>query len=196
MVVGNITRNKGGAGNRGGDKGTRSTSKKKKQPEDSSETSDDDTKAEASGKERTERTLEEAELKATETFLKARKYLDSNQVKAITQTYGVTTRRELGLLTRAQITEEILTGENKNLPRLQGSKISLLLTEIESYLRGEFQWEAAGDVYWHTSQPLLSPCITSVVVSRPQSVISALTQTLPAHGHLRSQGLKRRHAVG
>ena len=124
MVVGDITRNKGGAGNRGRDKGTRSTSKKKKQPEDSSETSDDDTKAEASGKERTERTLEEAELKATETFLKARKYLDSNQVKAITQTYGVTTRRELGLLTRTQITEEILTGENKKLPRLQGSKIS------------------------------------------------------------------------
>ena len=75
--------------------------------------------------ERTKRTLKAAELKATETFLKAREYLDNNQVKAITctQNYGVTTRRELGLLTRAQITDEILTGESKKIPRLQGSKI-------------------------------------------------------------------------
>ena len=83
MVVGKTTINKGNAR-----KGTRSTSKKQKQQqEDSPESSDDDTKAEISVTERTERTLQEAELKATETFLKARKYLDSNQVKAITQTY-------------------------------------------------------------------------------------------------------------
>ena len=159
MVVGNTTINKGN-----GRKGTRGTSKKKKQQqEDSPESSDDETKAETSVTERTERTLQEAELKATETFLKARKYLDSNQVKAITQNYGVTTRRELGLLTRAQITDEILTGESKKLPRLQGSKISLLLTEIDIYLRGEFQWEADGDVHWATATPLMPPCVATSV---------------------------------
>ena len=172
MVVGKKTINKGN-----GRKGTRGTSKKQKQQqEDSPESSDDETKAETSVTERTKRTLKAAELKATETFLKAREYLDSNQVKAITQTYGVTTRRELGLLTRAQITDEILTGESKKIPRLQGSKISLLLTEIEIYLRGEFQWEADGDVHWNTSTPLRPPCvITRVVSERDQSVTSALT---------------------
>ena len=114
--------------------------------------------------ERTKRTLKAAELKATETFLKAREYLDSNQVKAITQTYGVTTRRELSLLTRAHITDEILTGESKKIPRLQGSKISLLLTETAIYLRGEFQWEADGDVHWHTANPLLAPCVPTLVL--------------------------------
>ena len=79
MVVGNTTINKGN-----GRKGTRSTSKKKKQQhEDSPESSDDETKAATSVTERTERTLQEAELKATETFLKTRKYLDSNQVNAL-----------------------------------------------------------------------------------------------------------------
>ena len=91
MVVEETTKNKGGAGKRVGGKGTRSTSKKNTQQEDSSEFSDGETKAEASVTERTKRTLKEAELKATETFLKAREYLDSNQVKAITQNYGVTT---------------------------------------------------------------------------------------------------------
>ena len=126
MVVEETTKNKGNAR-----KGTRSTSKKKKQQhEDSPESSDDETKAETSVTERTKRTLKAAELKATETFLKAREYLDSNQVKAITQTYGVTTRRELGLLTRAHITDEILTGESKKIPRLQGSKISALTASL------------------------------------------------------------------
>ena len=152
--MGNTTINKGNAR-----KGTRSTSKKKKQQEDSPESSDDETKAETSVTERTKRTLKAAELKATETFLKAREYLDSNEVKAITQNYGVTTRRELGLLTRAQITDEILTGESKKAPCLQGSKISLLLTEIEIYLRGEFLWEADGDVHWNTATPLIPPCV-------------------------------------
>ena len=111
MVVEETTKNKGNAR-----KGTRSTSKKKKQQGDSPESSDDETKAGTSVTERTKRTLKAAELNATETFLKAREYLDSNQVKAITQNYGVTTRRELGLLTRAQITDEILTGESKKTP--------------------------------------------------------------------------------
>ena len=102
MVVGNTTINQGGAGKRGGGKGTRSTSKKKKQQEDSWESSEEETQAEASVTERTKRTLKAAELKATETLLKAREYLDSNQVKAITQNYGVTTRRELGLLTSSR----------------------------------------------------------------------------------------------
>ena len=177
MVAEETTKIKGNAR-----KGTRSTSQKKKQQEDSPESSDDETKAETSVTERTERTLQEAELKATETFLKARKYLDSNQVKAITQNYGVTTRRELGLLTRAQITDEILTGESKKIPRLQGSKISLLLTEIKIYLRGEFQWEADGDVHWATATPLMPTCVhTRVLSERPPSVTSALTQSLPAH---------------
>ena len=100
MVVGNTTINKGNAR-----KGTRGTSKKKKQQGDSPESSDDETKAEASVTERTKRTLKAAELKATETFLKAREYLDSNQVKAITQNYGVTTRRELGLLSTHEGTD-------------------------------------------------------------------------------------------
>ena len=185
MVVGKTTINKGNAR-----KGTRSTSKKKKQQEDSPESSDDETKAETSVTERTKRTLKAAELKATETFLKAREYLDSNQVKAITQNYGVTTRRELGLLTRAQITDEILTGESKKIPRLQGSKISLLLTEIGIYLRGEFQWEADGDVHWNTATPLIPPCVpTRVSSERPQSVTSALTQILPEHAHLVKGGV-------
>ena len=119
MVVEETTKNKGN-----GRKGTRSTSKKKKQQhEDSPESSDDETKAETSVTELTKRTLKAAELKATETFLKAREYLDSNQVKAITQNYGVTTRRELGLLTRAQITDEILVNrgeqENSSIPGKQ-----------------------------------------------------------------------------
>ena len=91
-------------------------------------------------------------------------------MKAITQKYGVTTRRELGLLTRAQITDEILTGESKKIPRLKGSKISLLLTEIDIYLRGEFQWEADGDVHWNTATPLLSPCYPHVCCQRDLSL--------------------------
>ena len=73
MVAEETTKIKGNAR-----KGPRRTSQKKKQQEDSPESSDDETKAETSVTERTERTLQEAELKATETFLKARKYLDSN----------------------------------------------------------------------------------------------------------------------
>ena len=184
MVAEETTKIKGNAR-----KGTRNTSQKKKQQEDSPESSDDDTKGDISVTERTERTLQEAELKATETFLKAQTYLDGNQVKAITQTYGVTTRRELGLLTRAQITDEILTGASKKLPRLQGSKISLLLSEIETYLRGEFQWEADGDVHWNTATPLIPPIHTRVVSERPQSVTSALTHILPEHAHLVKGGV-------
>ena len=71
---------------------------------------------------------EEAELKATAAFLQAREYLDSNQVKAIIHHYGANTRRELGLITRAQISEEIPTGEKalkgRKISRLHGSKIS------------------------------------------------------------------------
>jgi len=87
--------------------------------------------------------------------------LDSNQVTSIIHHYGANTRRELGLITRAQITEEILTGKTvrkgRNISRLQGNKISLLLTEIGTYLRGEFQWDADGDVHWETAIPLLTP---------------------------------------
>ena len=143
MVVEETTKNKGGAGKRVGGKGTRSTSKKNKQQEDSSGSSDAETKAGASVAERTKRTLKEAELKATATFLKARDYQAGQQPDESNYTtiYDVTTRRELGLLTRAQIADEILTRESKKVPRLQGSKISLLLTEIEIYLhvRGEFK---------------------------------------------------------
>ena len=67
MVAEETTKIKGNAR-----KGTRKTSQKKKQQEDSPESSDDDTKGEISVTERTERTLQEAELKATETFSTAR----------------------------------------------------------------------------------------------------------------------------
>ena len=67
MVAEETTKIKGNAR-----KGTRSASQKKKQQGDSPESSDDETKAETSVTERTKRTLKAAELKATETVLKAR----------------------------------------------------------------------------------------------------------------------------
>ena len=189
MVVEGTTKHRGGTGSRVGGKGARGTSKKNKQQEDQSESSEGDTKEEASVAERTKRTLREAELKATATFLQAREYLDSNKVKAIIHHYGANTRRELGLITRAQISEEILTGETvlkgRKISRLQGSKISLLLTEIEMYLRGEFQWDADGDVLWETDIPLLTPstpCVHTLASSeKTHSGTSALTQILPDH---------------
>ena len=84
MVVERTTKNKAA---RFGGRGTRSTSKKGKQQEDSSETSGEDTTAEATMAERTQRTLQGAELKATETFLQAQTYLDSNQVTAVIHHY-------------------------------------------------------------------------------------------------------------
>jgi len=151
MVVERTTRNRYNAGRVGG-RAPRGTSKKGKQQEDSSESSEADTKAETSVA-RTQKTLKGAELKATEMFLQAREYLDSDQVTAIIHQYA-NTRRELGLITRAQIADEILTGKGaikgRKISSLQESKISLLLTEIETYLRGEFKWEADGDVYWNT----------------------------------------------
>ena len=78
--------------------------------------------------------------------------MDINQVTTIIHHYGANIRRELGLITREQIPEEILTGKavlkGRKISRLQGSKISLLLTEIETYLRGEFPWEAWGRAHW------------------------------------------------
>ena len=115
MVVERTTRSRYNAGRVGG-RAPRSTSKKGKQQEDSSESSEADTKAETSVA-RTQKTLKGAELKATEMFLQAREYLDSDQVTAIIHQYGANTRRELGLITRAQITDEILTG--KGVIRLQ-----------------------------------------------------------------------------
>ncbi len=110
MAVERTTRNRSGVTRRVGSRAPRSTSKKGKQQEDSSESSEADTKEEASVA-RTQRTLKGAELKATEMFLQAREYLDSNEVTAIIHHYGANTRRELGPITRAQITDEILTGK-------------------------------------------------------------------------------------
>ncbi len=116
----------------------------------------------------------------------AREYRDSNEVTSIIHHYGANTRRELRLITRGQIIEEILTGNAV----LKGRKI------LAS--RGENFFAAHGDrnihvdagvlvgsrwrrvVYWETSTPLLTP-VTLASAEKTHSRTSALTQILPDH---------------